>query len=264
MAFQVLQVPLTDEDNGMLPKIAWKNIVELSKTCNPTLARNSTIGWLKSNPKKTLRNLEDLFRKENIEIYLLAREIDDEDEDDKGKKLSLPHLHPKGKIKKKNLKYKCVWTCGSEESCLKELRIGSKTYKENYKKLLKTGIQIEDKSSFKKLFKEYKKKETINSQLALNNTKVKVIDADIRDILNNQLSSARENTKQDPVTRIIAAGPKGEALFGFYVKVDEQDMLVSQLGLLLKFTETINKLNQVDMIKQSKIVDITNKSTWHF
>jgi hypothetical protein len=132
------------------------------------------LSWLKINSKRNYQNLEELLRKLNLDTHLIAKPIENIDDD-------FELLIPNGNENNK-LKYALIVSCRKKEEAIEELLKYHKTYEENFKCLNLTGCLFKrnnDSNQFINIDKDNLnneiEKNNVNDQNIFNNESYQII-----------------------------------------------------------------------------------------
>jgi hypothetical protein len=119
-------------------KIALHNMKCADEMLNLEIFIGASNGWLKCNPSKNYKDLEQELRRHNFNTHLIASEykIDDPDRFDD----SISEFC--GKSKKPIYSYKCIFSCKPKQYALAEVLTHSSSYEENLEKLNETSLEI--------------------------------------------------------------------------------------------------------------------------
>lgn len=128
------------EDNESKDDISIHNIKESYKYKKNDYIEISCIAWLKNDITRDFQHLEDLLRKLNIDLYIIAQPIND-----------IPNnvviSYPNDKIITEPLLYIAKIINKSREEVLKEIELIHNSYMDNFECLKKTGcLMINNKS----------------------------------------------------------------------------------------------------------------------
>ena len=121
------------DPNNRLEKVAEYNFKIISPAHRIDFVMSITMGWVFENPNKPLTNLEDFFRKEELDIYLLAMKNNLNKE--KYKLVKLDGFSEKAE-------YMLFYSCKKKENAIKEIESIWGSYEENYKHINNSGIVV--------------------------------------------------------------------------------------------------------------------------
>lgn len=121
-------------------KVSWDNLKEVIKTRNINLVVSASEGWFKENPSMKNTDLEKKLREENLELYLIA---DKKPPDDLQ---TVTNYTPEFE----KCPYMLVFCCRPKEAALKELKMHSDSYEENFKILDQVGTLIQKSETLPK------------------------------------------------------------------------------------------------------------------
>jgi len=244
---RVVDENLSQKDENATVEENFRTISELH---NLDLALQVAMGWARANPDKTVTDLEDFFRKEKIDIHLIASNKYDHDEYD------LRSLFDLGKPAETLL----VFSCRRDEDALKELKEHAESYEENYARLNSTGVMVpkgyQHTQPHPKKFAEMSIVELISHNY-VRITKLLKTEEEMQDEYDKFLYGFYDHickTYEDkPEIMLYGMAEDGSPVFSYSYRGGEED-IVCEIGIMMGIDSTGTK--------RTKLVPLNDRSTW--
>lgn len=227
-------------------KVSWDNLKEVIKTRNINLVVSASEGWFKENPGMKNTDLEKKLREENLELYLIA---DKKPPDDLQ---TVTNYTPEFE----KCPYMLVFCCRPKEPALKELKMHSDSYEENFKNLDQAGTLIQKsetlpkKSDFKK--KDFEQ-ETLLEKLQHNEIKIKynkIEKEDYEKQFLKDMHTFKEQYKVEATEKLFGMAPDGSGVWA----MTHGNMIISKVGFMIGFNK--------EQVQQLKYVNLQDKTEW--
>lgn len=121
------------DPNENKEKVAEHNFKKISPAHRLDFVISITLGWFFENPDKTMSDLEDFFRRENLDIFLVAGKKDLDET--KYKLVKLNNLSEESD-------FMLFYSCKPKDIAEKEIEIMWGSYQKNYEKLNNCGVVV--------------------------------------------------------------------------------------------------------------------------
>ena len=236
-------------------EIAWHNLKEIASIHNLELVIASATAWFRSNPTKTIQDLESLFRSEKIPVHLIAKPP--EQIDSREGTVELIPINSELRPETYTPKYSLVYSCRPDPLAKKELLNIWSSYEENFLHLEESGIYQIKKDSPGDV--QHKALRDVQHKALRDNDIVTMVshnmvtlrlrnltDRQVNDEMNSDISEATRISGKPSEAKTIGTALDGTPVLAHFI----DDKVISVYGLMIGSN------------KQVKIILVNDKSTW--
>jgi len=234
---------LCDPNTNEKPEdICWHNLKVADENYNLNMFIGASMGWLELNKTKDYQDLEKELRNKNFNTHLIAVTP-----------IDIPNS--KVKLHGQDKKYECIFSCRPKESAIKELLKYSKSYEENFAKLIDAGSiiinnknDLNDKEDTKILDNE---DQQFLKSISKNKKKIKVEEMTANQYFDEICEMCQKQFGKNPKEKIVGITRNGSPVFGLFI----ENKLASLYGFMIEI-----KSDGDEIMKSIKLFDLRTLS----